>query len=108
MIQVPLKLTKNGFTYTQVLRGRRSCLYEQHVTPRIKQFEVFIIRISPEREICGKLILERERFPGNEDFGFWAWSYWTMEEARAKFDELERNARAKDRIRATTEKLSHG
>jgi len=89
MIHVPLKLRKNGYDYTQVLRGRRSCLYEQHVTPRIKQYEVFEIRIRPAETIQGKKYPEREKFPSNEDFGSWAWSYTSFEKAKAKFDELE-------------------
>ena len=80
---------KNGFTYTQVCRGARSCVYAQHVTPSVTYFEVFLIKIS--REICinGKIIQARERFPSNEDFGYSAWTYRNLARARGKFEVLE-------------------
>jgi len=86
---LPANLRKNGFDYTQVSRGERSCLYAQHVTPSVTYFEVFLIKIS--REICinGKIIQARERFPSNEDFGYSAWTYRNLARARGKFEVLE-------------------
>jgi len=89
MRQLPQKLTRNGFTYTLVLRGKRSCIYEQSSRANIISYEVFIIRIMPECEIFGKIIPEREVFPGNEDFGYRAWSIRDYEKAMLKFKELE-------------------
>jgi hypothetical protein len=51
---------------------------------------VFKLRIQPEREIFGKSYPEKERFPGNEDFGIWAWACRTLERAMERFNELER------------------
>ena len=88
--KLPLKLRKNGFNYTQVCRGWRSFVYEQLITPEIKYFEVFELRIQPEREKFGKLYPTKERFPGNEDFGVWAWTCRTLEKAMERFNELEK------------------
>ncbi|MFC2118082.1 hypothetical protein ACFLSY_05535 [Bacteroidota bacterium] len=89
-----LKLTKNGFNYTQVLRGKRSCIYAQEVTEDITYFEVFIIKVKPSRKIIvnGELIREipaREIFPHDEAFGYWAWSIKLYENALKKFKKLE-------------------
>ncbi len=67
--KVPSKLRKNGFTYSQICRGGRSFVYEQHVIPKITYYEGVKLRIRPECEIFGKSYPARERFPGNEDFG---------------------------------------
>jgi len=88
--KLPLKLRKNGFSYTQVCRGWRSFVYEQSVTPEIKYYEVFELRIQPECEIKGYFYPAKERFPGNEDFGKWAWTCRTLERAMERFNELER------------------
>ncbi len=63
MLTLSKNIRKNGFTYTQVLRGKRSSIYEQRVTPQIKYYEVFLIIVKSEREIFGKIIPEREVFP---------------------------------------------
>ena len=86
---LPLKLRKNGFDYSQVLRGRRSCIYRQAVTPEINYFEVFIIISKPKRDIFGKTIPAKEVFPCNENFGDTAWSCRTYNRAKQRFDELE-------------------
>ena len=90
-IQLPLNLLKNGFNYTQVQRGLRSCIYRQELLPNLAYYEVFLIKIKSEEVILGKWIPEREVFPGNEAFGYWAWSYRTLESAKDKFNKLERN-----------------
>ncbi|MFC2119325.1 hypothetical protein ACFLSY_11855, partial [Bacteroidota bacterium] len=89
MRPLPEKLCKNGFSYTLVLRGKRSLIYEQTVTPNTSYFEVFIIKVKPEEEVFGKIIPEREVFPGNEDFGYGAWSIRDYKKAILKFKELE-------------------
>lgn len=91
MKALPPKIRKNGFDYTQVLRGRRSCIYEQRLHGKIIAYEVFIIKTSPQRRIMGKWIEEKELFPHNEAFGKWAWACRTLENARAKYSELEKN-----------------
>jgi hypothetical protein len=92
MKTIPLKLRKNGFNYTQVLRGKISCIYEQEVSPKTKRYEVFLIKVKPERKLNNKVLPATEMFPHNEAFGGWAWSCFTYEKAKLKFDDLERQS----------------
>jgi hypothetical protein len=89
MISLPLSLRKNGFNYTQVCRGERSCIYAQRVRQKQIAHEVFIVQTRSERYILGKIILAKEKFPSNEDFGKTAWTTWTLEQAKMKFNGLE-------------------
>jgi len=101
------KKRKNGFDYTQVLRGSRSCIFEQRLWGILIAYEVFIIRISPKRKILGKWIKEKELFPCNEAFGYTAWTYWTHEQAFVKYRKLEKNDNVnetkKQHVRTLTE-----
>lgn len=91
MVTLPLLLRKNGFSYYQVFRGSRSCLYAQKVHENLNCFEVFLIKVKPLQKLFGKLMPEREIFPPNEAFGHWAWSFRNYEDALRKFNELENN-----------------
>ncbi len=86
---LPVELRKNGYDYTLVLRGRRSCIYEQTVSDSVNYYEVFLIRTKPESNINGKVIPAHEWFPNNEAFGNWAWTYRDYSRAKNKFDLLE-------------------
>lgn len=96
MQTLPLKMRKNGFDYTQILRGKRSCIYEQRVSESVAYFEVFLIRIIPERIIGQKKIGVKERFPHNEAGGKWLWIFRNFEEALFRFNELEEGKTIKD------------
>ena len=87
--KVPIKLRKNGLTYTRICRGGRSFVYEQTITSIIKYYEVFELRIQPEWEINGYFYPAKERFPSNEDFGLWVWTYRTLDRAMEWFNQLE-------------------
>lgn len=91
MKTLPVKMRKNGFNYDQVRRGKRSFVYCQEVTPNVKCYEVSRLKIKPQKTILGKTIPEREIFPWDESFGYWAWSYRNFESAIKKFEALERN-----------------
>ena len=92
---LPLKLRKNGFNYTQVIRGQKAAIYAQEVTKGITYFEVFLLKVKSKREIeidnTIKTVDASERFPNDEAFGYWAWSFRTHDKAKAKFEELEEN-----------------
>jgi len=88
MNPLPLIIRKNGFTYTQILREGRSCIYEQRVTEELSYFEIFTVKIKPTTIIHGKILHEREVFPGNNDFGKTAWSCRTLEDAMIRFEKL--------------------
>jgi hypothetical protein len=43
----------------------------------------------PDKEIKGKFIESRERFPKDEDFGYSAWTCMDLKSAYCKFRSLE-------------------
>jgi hypothetical protein len=96
MKTLPLKKRYNGFDYTLVHRGKRTCIYKQIVTNEIRYYEVFIIKVREERTIKFKdgerKIKAHEMWPGNEAFGKWAWTFRTLERAMFRFNELEKES----------------
>jgi len=50
---------------------------------------VFRKKIEKERVMFGKTVPEHERFPSDESFGDWAWSYREYKDAMKKFNEIE-------------------
>lgn len=50
--------------------------------------EVFIVQVTPEGEMFGRLYPERETYPCNEDFGKTAWCYRSSAEAEKRFRSL--------------------
>ena len=87
---LPLRsaLTKNGYDYQMVARTSRAAIYQQTLEGLHVAYEVFEIKIQRERWFDGRLFPRKERFPGNEDFGKWAWTYPTLERALAKYSTL--------------------
>jgi len=66
----------------------------------IEGYEVFLIKHAPAHTLVGKTGPTKgkayhyppsERFPGNEDFGKWAWAYIKKSAAQEKFEELNAN-----------------
>jgi len=100
--KLPLKLRKNGFSYTQILCCGNYYIYEQDynsgiehnepgITSVIKYYEVFRVKICPAKIINGKPYPEREVFPKNEDFGKTAFSFRDMGKAIDKLIEMRRH-----------------
>jgi hypothetical protein len=94
---LPKTKKKNGYTYKQLKRGKKAFIYAQHDprNDRIVAFEVFELKIQKEKVANYPGAPEvfypsKERFPGNEDFGRWAWTYSRRESAESKFEELEK------------------
>ena len=81
-------LRKNGFTYSKILREGNVAIYEQHYSKTISYFEVFLIRVKPEQNLFGRFYPEKEVFPGNSDFGRSAFSYYSLDRAKERFDLL--------------------
>jgi len=52
-------------------------------------YEVFKIKIDKPKIVFGISLPEREKFPGNEDFGKWAWTCIELEDAMNRFNNLE-------------------
>jgi len=88
---LPPNKRKNGYDFTLVLRGTKSCIYEQRVSETESHFEVFLFKTRGERIIANKTFEAEEIFPHNEAFGYWAWTYRSFEEAQKKFIEIEKN-----------------
>ena len=80
-IPLPEKIKKNGFSYIQVHRGKKSAIYSQWSGKTLIGYEVMIIRTRPKRCINGKWLEAQERFPVDEDFGYYAWIYKTKQRA---------------------------
>ncbi len=89
MKKLPKELELNGYKYSRITKGRRYCLYEQNGIANMRCFELFKIRVSREKKINGTIIEKKELFPRNEDFGYTAWTICDLDEALAKFNELE-------------------
>lgn len=101
---LPVTKKKNGYLYKQVTRSEKAAIYEQIVEKDINGipgttvgFEVFEIRQGKPYSLIQKHGTKKgqiynypatEKFPGNENFGDWAWSYQTKENAMNKFNEL--------------------
>ena len=83
------KINYKGYDYTQVLKGKRYCLYEQNGIANMRCFELFKIKVSREKKINGTIIEKKELFPRDKDFGYTAWTICDYDEAIAKFKELE-------------------
>ena len=84
-------IRKNGYDYILLERGEKAFIYEQwdDEDKFIVAYEVFRLKISKAKEVFGDIMPEREVFPGNEDFGVWAWSYSNLEKAYEKYYRLE-------------------
>lgn len=85
------KIRKNGYEYRLVERGEKAFIYEQWDDEDnfTVAYEVFRLKIAKSKEVFGDIMPEREVFPGNEDFGVWAWSFSTKERAYEKYNRLE-------------------
>jgi len=78
------EIKTNGTLYSLVKRESWKAMYRAESG----QYEVFKIKIMPETEIFGKIIPEREKFPGNEDFGKFAWCLSSREKAEEIYNNL--------------------
>ena len=86
------EIKKNGFVYKFYKRGKKALIYLQTDPERddeVGSYEVFKIRIDKPKVIFGISLPEREKFPGHEDFGKWAWACSTMDRAMSRFNEIE-------------------
>ena len=86
---LPTIVRKNGHDYFQIRNGQRTYLFQQKVGNRIVGFEVFLKIVKPQRQVNGIDLPELEKFPHNETFEKWAWSFYSIEKATTKFLELE-------------------
>jgi len=85
------EIRKNGFIYTLHKKGEKAYIYQQYCPEieRVMGWEVFQIKVDKPKVVFGVELGEREIFPGNEDFGKWAWSYSSYDKASEKFIHVE-------------------
>ena len=84
---------KRGFNYQLIQKNDSAFLYSISEGKKLRGFEVFRKRISKasvsmysDVEVIRE---EQEAFPGNSDFGTWAWAYITMPFAMKKFESIK-------------------
>jgi hypothetical protein len=84
-------IRKNGYEYRLVAKGEKAFIYEQWDDEDnfTVAYEVFRLKVSKAKEVFGDIMPEREVFPGNGDFGVWAWTYRNLEKAYEKYNQLE-------------------
>jgi len=88
---LPEEIRKNTYLYKFYKRGERAMMYEQ-IEPSTGQtvgFEIFKRKIDKPKVVFGIQLNEREIFPGNEDFGKWAWSITDEVRALERFNLIE-------------------
>lgn len=74
--ELPKEYKHSGMTFKQIDRTKNAAIYADE---KAGVWEIFKIKIGKASKIKtgGKVVdvPERERLPGNEDFGKWAWSF---------------------------------
>ena len=87
------EINRNGFLYKQIKRSDKGAVYEQIFSGmennKTIAYEVFKIRIGKPKVVFGVELPEKEKFPGDDDFGKWAWTYPDIEKAFSKFKQIE-------------------
>ena len=84
---LPIELRKNNYDYKQVKRTEKAAMYGQYVTggELLIAYEVFLIREQKESDtvLGGKDVhyVNKELFPGDENFGINAWSFSSLQRA---------------------------
>jgi len=92
MTKLPLQFTKNGFLFNQVFRSGRVAIYHQTKYGQAQShFEVGLIRENAEYEIHGRTIEPHESWPKSEDWGVKAWTYFSLDEAKKRAEQLINN-----------------
>lgn len=89
MKTLPNSWKRNGFKHTVLRRDGMVALVErQHSAVSLPHWEVVKIRVSPEKLVGERAYTEAEVYPSSERWGTDGWTYTTLEDAMAKFDEL--------------------
>ncbi len=85
----------NPLTYKQVKRTESVALYERSFEGKLRDYEVFIIRVDPKGKvqkfpngITKTLEDDTEKYPSSGQWGRLAWSAVTIEQAMRRFDNL--------------------
>jgi len=86
-------INRNGYVYKQLKRSDKAAMYSQRIADEpesnFEAFEVFKIKIGKAKVVFGVQLPEKEKFPSDEDFGKWAWTYLDYQQAIDRFDRIE-------------------
>lgn len=92
MKTLPLSWTRSGFTHQVIRReGMVALVRRQHRDVSDLHWEVVKIRVHPERLLQERRIEAGEAYPSSEQWGKRGWTYKSLENARAKFEELTKS-----------------
>lgn len=86
------EFTYKKFVFKQIIREGMFAIYEftdPSWDSKKIYFDTIIIKISPTCTYPnGIVVQEHEAYPRDRDWGKFAWTYNTLEEAKKKFNEL--------------------
>lgn len=86
---LPDNWTRSGFQHLVIAREGMVVLVERRgIKHRKPHFEVAKIRVNQERLLHGRRIEQGEAYPSSQEWGSRGWTYYTLEEAKAKFAAL--------------------
>lgn len=82
--------TADPLTYTQLCRNEGAAVYERSRNGKIKDYEVFFIKVEPKGKKIFDQVLEddREVYPNTSQFGHIAWSFGNIGAAMDRFKRL--------------------
>lgn len=95
MKTLPQRFLRHGFEFQQIARGKRALCYKKQIPnqPQTAVYEVFKIKIQPQRRFKSFEFERAEIYPCNESFGFWAFTFKSENQALEKFNTLEKKGR---------------
>lgn len=79
---------KHGYDYSMVNRSDIAAIFQQSDAGKVIAFEVIKVRISKACHTFGKDYPEREIYPGDNEWGLYGWTYKTLADAQARFNQL--------------------
>lgn len=98
--QLPEIYRKKGWDYELIVRGNRAVVYSGASDGEIMKYEVFLIKKHDGRKFGELAIPPSEYFPGDEQFGIWAWCFSAQSRgkylAMQRFEELESGNRKEE------------
>lgn len=94
MENIKREFRKRGFFYKLLIVGKKSVIYEQYSGREIVSYEIHKLYFRKPREFKGRIYYTTNRFPGDEDFGKWAWSIRNKDRAFQKFEALEKRSKS--------------
>ena len=87
VMPLPIRFESNGFLYWQVCRTHAAAIYQQRMPDGRQVFyEVWKIRIRPAYTLNGRSYPVSERPPGTQDWGRYGWTYYSMPEAKKRYE----------------------